>query len=128
MNAQEVFDKVVTHLYTQGVQSVGADGMCLYRGPNGTMCAVGALISDEDYDESFEGEAVGGILDSASQKNLPSINALKIHETLLSDLQAAHDTTENWIVRTKRPKVRLKAQLKQVANYYNLNSSVLENY
>lgn len=52
---QEVFDQVVTHLLNQGERSVDADGSCAYRGIDGLKCAVGCLISDEDYNDSMEG-------------------------------------------------------------------------
>ena len=47
---------MVEHLRQQGKPSVGPNGACLYRGPDGTKCAIGALIPDECYNESlFEG-------------------------------------------------------------------------
>lgn len=49
MNAQEIFDKVVNHLRKQGHRSLSEDGRCLYRGSNGDKCAIGCIISDEDY-------------------------------------------------------------------------------
>jgi len=42
---QEEFDIVVKHLETQKQRSSKGNG-CLYRGPNGTKCAVGILIPD----------------------------------------------------------------------------------
>ena len=60
---QDAFDKMVRHLLSQGKRSYGnipdeadhpgTEG-CLYRGPDGLMCAVGCLISDEDYDPRME--------------------------------------------------------------------------
>lgn len=47
---QKLFDKAVTHLLTQMEQSMDGDGRCLYRGPNGLKCAIGALIDDAWYD------------------------------------------------------------------------------
>lgn len=58
MNKQEIFEKVCRHLATQNARSVGDSGDCAYRGENGTMCAVGCLISDECYNESLEGYTV----------------------------------------------------------------------
>lgn len=65
MENQEIFDTVVAHLRKQGCKSVklAADGgpaygiegiSCLYRGPNGLMCAAGCLIADEDYSPEME--------------------------------------------------------------------------
>ena len=47
---QKLFDKAVTHLLTQMEQSMDGDGSCLYRGPNGLKCAIGALIDGAWYD------------------------------------------------------------------------------
>lgn len=61
MNAQEIFDTVVTHLRAQGCKSKGPiKGQvtaCAYRGDNGLKCAVGILIPDEDYKAEWEGES-----------------------------------------------------------------------
>ena len=48
MNIQEIFDTVSVHLLTQNEKSQESDfyRSCLYRGPNGTKCAVGCLIKD----------------------------------------------------------------------------------
>ena len=53
MKAQEIFDTVATHLFRQGHQAID-NGTCLYRAPNGDMCAVGVLIPDEYYEKDFE--------------------------------------------------------------------------
>ena len=60
MTPQEVFDKVVSHLRKQGCRSetdkknVAGNISCLYRGPNGTKCAAGCLIDDEDFDPEMD--------------------------------------------------------------------------
>ena len=55
---QELFDKIATHLLTQGARSESSIGRCLYRGDFGSKCAVGCLISDEEYDPKMEGSSV----------------------------------------------------------------------
>ena len=47
---QEVFNQVYTHLMSQMAKSEDDIG-CVYRGPNGTKCAAGCLIADDEYDE-----------------------------------------------------------------------------
>lgn len=48
---QEVFDYVVTHMFTQNQRSLLPDGSgCAYRGSDGRMCAVGCLITDDEYE------------------------------------------------------------------------------
>jgi hypothetical protein len=54
MTKQEVFTKVITHLRKQGTKSMLPNGVCVYRSPEGLMCAAGALIEDEHYKSAFE--------------------------------------------------------------------------
>jgi hypothetical protein len=51
---QKTFDTMCEHLYKQGKQSM-EDEHCVYRASDGSRCAFGCLISDEDYDEILEG-------------------------------------------------------------------------
>ena len=44
LTRQAAFNKVARHLLRQNAKSTNKDGECLYRGPNGLRCAVGALI------------------------------------------------------------------------------------
>lgn len=94
--AQEIFDQVLTHLRVQGCQSIKSaaptiPAMCLYRGPNGTRCAIGVLIPDDLYRPNSEGRSVDELIDS---DGLPA--ALTPHRDLLSDLQWLHDTDSFW--------------------------------
>lgn len=89
MTEQEIFDKVVVHLANQKVKSTdGATdegGICLYRGPEGRMCAVGCLLSDEEYSPDMEGRPV------FMMPQLPS--RLQGHLRFLERLQKAHDSS-----------------------------------
>jgi hypothetical protein len=53
VNAQVIFDKVVTHLRTQRQQSrmyeTGVGYFCAYRGKHGQQCAAGVCIPDDGY-------------------------------------------------------------------------------
>lgn len=55
---QKVFKDIVLHLLTQKIQSkiIKMSGHlgCSYRGANGTSCAVGCLIPDEQYVYTME--------------------------------------------------------------------------
>lgn len=68
---QEDYKKIAHYMYDhlkeQGCTSVAKDiktsnGLCRYRGDNNTKCAIGFLISDEDYDPEMEGESVAAYL------------------------------------------------------------------
>lgn len=82
--AQEVFDKVVTHLRAQAEQSIAEDRLyCAYRGKAGLKCAAGCLIPDELYSETFE---------KLGWKCLVHAGAVPSqHEDLISALQFKHD-------------------------------------
>ena len=89
-----LFYTVVNHLMAQAEQSMDSHG-CAYRGDEGKKCAVGCLISDEDYSANLEGRTV---FDPQVQEALPvqfrTPEALK----LLAALQLAHDNykPEHW--------------------------------
>lgn len=83
---QETFDRVLTHLRTQGVPAY-EDGQCSYRTDNGLMCAIGALIPDENYISQMDcGHSVG---EELVWKRVPG--ATKRDVPFLRLLQSAHD-------------------------------------
>jgi hypothetical protein len=87
---QQVFDQVAKHLLEQGKRSTKLNGyeaeICLYRGPEGTMCAAGCLIADSEYKDDMEG---------MSWISLVGHNCVpRTHMNLISDLQVIHDERE----------------------------------
>lgn len=69
VTVQEVFDAVWQAFVVEGRPfAVSPDknehGVypCLYRGPNGTKCAIGLIIPDEEYDPEFENERANTVL------------------------------------------------------------------
>jgi hypothetical protein len=69
-------------------RSVNRNGICQYRGPKGSMCAIGFLIPDDKYKKSFERNAVEDIahkLDIDSEET-----------SFLQELQYIHDRSHNW--------------------------------
>ncbi len=85
LTAQSIFDTVYRHLLKQNARS--EDGRtCLYRGPNGTQCAVGCLLTDSEV------EQIGnktGVVRARMEGNLPG--RLWEHVDLLQELQGIHD-------------------------------------
>jgi hypothetical protein len=50
LSNQQVFDKVWDHFITKkNPPSIRDDGRCVYRGPDGSKCAIGIFIPDEKY-------------------------------------------------------------------------------
>jgi hypothetical protein len=124
MEEQEIFDKVATHLFTQGCRSaVDPDalfGACLYRGPNGMSCAVGVLIPDELYDPEMETITIANLFnEDGGGWNLPSWMNEK--EPFLTRLQGTHDYCGNW-----ESTADMQQALRNVATDYKLSPAVLE--
>ena len=114
MNTQEVFNKVAEHLLTQKTAAIDTDsGYCAYRAPDGKMCAVGCLISDEEYKPEFERDSIRRII------NKGFLPALKEHESLLVELQIIHDSESEFL---------WKAKLIEVSNRFNLDMSVCNKF
>ena len=95
-SAQEVFDFIAFSGLNQGKQSKGEDEdghpFCLYRGPNGTKCFAGFILSDQNIKENHIGEG-------SDWKNLVINNGFPSeHADLIGALQILHDCNpvENW--------------------------------
>jgi hypothetical protein len=98
IHLREVFDKVKTHLLTQGKRSAKMMGtsenpLCMYRAGGGLSCAVGCLIKNEYYNERLEGYTVQTHNVSQALK----ASGVDIKEPsmadMLDDLQSLHDHT-----------------------------------
>ncbi len=91
LSRQEIFDKVWDWFVTEGnPRSVGPDGECLYRGPDGARCAAGVLIPDELYKGKLESVGVYGL----PRELLRAIGVEDKDVGFLRALQWAHD--EAW--------------------------------
>ena len=118
MDNQSIFDQVARHLLTQKKRSLrrprpAANLICAYRGDNGLKCAVGCLISDEDYDPSMEGLSVreGAVRDWRFKRGYTMFGELLLR------LQEVHDfhEPEHW------PRL-----LASVATYFGLNTMAID--
>ena len=131
--AQEVFDHVAEHLLKQGKRSLSAleegseysySSGCSYRGVNGTSCAVGCLIPDDEYKVVIEGVSVIELLD---EKAVPTLNSLNDNieglQSMLLDLQVFHDNAHNW--DTEGVSERGMFMLNQIASDYGCKTGHL---
>lgn len=89
MNKQQIFDAAWRGLKAQGfVRSIrpGATspGSCLYRGPGGLRCALGHVIPDGLYEESFEGKGAPAVVNELGGRFVK-------HIEFLDALQTRHD-------------------------------------
>jgi hypothetical protein len=98
---QSAFDAAATHLIAQGRKCFGLNiKACAYRGPDGTRCAVGALIPDELYDAFWESNPIRNVLDYSDgiRDHFEQTDTL-----LLVRLQMVHDLfpVEAWPERLR---------------------------
>ena len=88
---KDIFNYVIDHLRKQGCQSlVDHEDNCAYRGKGGTMCAVGVLIADDEYNPTWEGNSI----DFLFEEDLlpPDLkNRIQPNLEMLVDLQSFHD-------------------------------------
>lgn len=128
MTPKEIFNTVVTHLYTQKKQAYdNRNNTCAYRTPEGLKCAIGCLIPDDDYDYRMDGIDSQGFYLGGSMEaivanfpnNIPSY--FKDNFDFLFKLQGIHDGAEvdNDIDRNFKMRT-LTIELRNFANYYNL--------
>lgn len=92
MTNQEAFDEMMEHLRSLKERSMDW-GCCAY---NGSKCAVGILMTDEEQ-EKF-GYCEGGVdvlLDDMAVVGHDSILCY-LNYNLLSDMQTLHDDEVNW--------------------------------
>lgn len=116
MTEQEAFDIVVKHLFGQKRPSMTREfrklwaPVCAYRGEKGRKCAIGVLVSDEEYSPELENNGVRTLdLDDTLP---PSLRGFAIE--FLEALQAIHDDAET----TKRGTFAvgaLRASLRELA-------------
>ena len=87
----DVFNHVIDHLRKQGTKSLHPEGgICAYRGRDETMCAVGCLIADDEYDPVWEGRGIDFLV---GENQLPPGLKERIESNLLMliALQILHD-------------------------------------
>lgn len=99
---QKLFDIASKHLIKQGKRSAAGNN-CLYRGPDGLKCAVGALISDECYNRDLESEPAGSsaVVNAVSETQGFSLDEDAIR--IVNRLQIVHDSglVSHWADKIK---------------------------
>lgn len=109
---QHTFNHIVNHLRKQGQKSTGlfkgAYGQiqgCMYRGPDGLMCAAGCCIRDEFYRADMEGRGAGW----ETVSNAITMSGFDV--VVATSLQHIHDS---WPIRD------WEDSFNKVAEYYKL--------
>lgn len=96
---RQLYDFVVERIVEQGRPSVNDKGVCLYRAPNGTKCAIGMVIADAHFEPFMEEVALRAgphgrgeyALFTAVERSLGFELLPSAHVALLNALQEAHD-------------------------------------
>lgn len=99
---QQAFDAAVKHLRNQGRRSFDEKARtgptsgngCLYRGPDGRRCAVGALIPNAIYHKDMEGRTARDLLVIYPEVAVRFLDDDAVW--LLAELQAVHDDPGSW--------------------------------
>lgn len=132
---QKLFDKAVQGILAQGCPSLGyvedsygkPGGGCAYRGVNGSKCAIGHLLTDEqmkEYDikEGTSPEMFPGKL---LRELLPNMSYCSNLEFLM-DLQDVHDKSSHSDVDANEFLKNFRMRAGKFAEKWNLNKKVLE--
>lgn len=94
-NRSDVFNHVIEHLRRQGKQSIlinfEGEETCAYRGENGTMCAAGCLIADDEYSPWFESNSIYTLVRFYLFVTPDLKERIEPNERMISDLQSLHD-------------------------------------
>jgi hypothetical protein len=94
MELQEAFDKIWNHFVVNSGERSFDGKACMYRGPNGSKCAIGVLISDEKAAE-VEGLSLQSILQSPELPHYDYFKSMfEKHEFAYYTLQRMHDNTQ----------------------------------
>jgi hypothetical protein len=129
MEPMELFEKVATHLLAQNKRAANERG-CQYR-VEGLRCAVGCLISDENYSKLIEGTMVCALYFTegrwcahrtlpkpfnrlAEALNAEGVPATPETRTLLSRLQYLHDNLPQGAWPEALNKLRAELQQRKV--------------
>ena len=118
---QVIFERVAQHLFQQGQCAMWERDMCAYRGDDGTRCAVGALIADEEYHPEMEGRDLHMLLGADGLTRWPTLERLVPFAGLLDRLQEAHDKITNWASSEA-----MRRALRGVAGQHGLEAGFLD--
>lgn len=97
-NEQELFDYIVSRIIAQGRAAMEGN-QCVYHSPDKSLkCAAGHTITDDEYTlliSEFGYVQVEGCPLDDFKGALPFNHALRIYNSLVEELQSAHDNSAN---------------------------------
>jgi hypothetical protein len=99
IDRQQIFTNAVNGIRRQGTYAGSIDRACMYRGPNGTACAIGHNIPDDRYRPGIEGSLATSptVHDAMGLTDIPDDDI-----AFLQELQAClHDNIVSWSINRK---------------------------
>jgi|694.fasta_scaffold25162_3 hypothetical protein len=119
MKPQEIFNTVAKHLFKQGKRSVD-ERFCRYHNNDGLKCAVGILVSEEEYFPEMDmGNKTIKTLLQHHEDKFPTW--MKENLGLVQALQSVHDKQNNW-----ESSDNMYNALVEVASAYDVSPDILE--
>lgn len=115
---QQAFDKALFGIRAQGYKRSMKGIVCMYRGNNGTKCAVGHCIPDELYDPAFDDreKMTNWAVISADHKNSQAVQLLSACSSeLLYEMQTCHD-----YMPEKEAHVFFEKEMRDIAKQFDL--------
>ena len=101
---QEHFNIAYLAVIKQGKPAVNDLGNCVYRAPDGSKCALGHLIKDEDYKKEMDsnnGLDANSVIKDFELKDFD--NSTNFYSCLQSCHDCAHDgDPDNFIIKFKQ--------------------------
>lgn len=122
MTEQEVLNISGPFIYKQGKPSSGERGECLYRNEKGLACAIGACITDEEYDPRFD-RGISAVKDAIEQHVLFKEKFGECRIEFLQELQRLHDNRDN---QGSHFREKWFDGVNNIAKKYNLVAPVME--
>lgn len=120
---QEIFNKVWEHFVVNKAGPSINIGGCAYRGDNGTKCAVGVLLTDEEIKQMELALDRKCGIEGLSVDRLPLPPHLAPHENFLTLLQRVHDGATACATFSDQ----IKLALEHFAEYHKLTIPPHEN-
>lgn len=116
MTKQEMFDAVWDHFVVKGSPKSMQEYSCRYRGPGGSCCAVGVLMTDEQYSPGLEDRTADDdkVMSALGFDPADEEKWCGMQEFLLA-MQSAHDQSRKDNFRSE-----FKAAMRRVAESHGL--------
>ena len=127
---QQIYDTVVTHLWTQNARA-SKNGVCKYLEPDtGNKCAVGCLIPESLYHSKLEGAGVKVLLCSISPARKAVVEYLGLADEqrlfLLTSLQTFHDSQFHSLPAPSGMLTNMLNYLSSIATNLDLSPAILD--